>query len=663
MMTAMLMALGFQAVSSALPTDEEIQEAQRWITRELGDKGDAVTSPFFSFLYDDKSFADLVSSWTVNQTKRALTNGSTEYTLEYLDPHTGLLVRCVLVAYRDYPTIEWTLYFENTGDHETPILRDIRSVDAPFTYETSEAIILYHNKGDNCTADSYQPLEDPLLPNTELNIANTGGRPTQTAFPYFNVSWGDRGIIFVVSWAGQWSAKFKRGDKNDLRILAGQELTHFKLYPGERVRAPLIVIQFWKGSRVHAQNVFRAWMLEHNLPRPGGSLPLVPQLAACSSHQFGEMIHANRDNQIFFIDKYLERGIKLDYWWMDAGWYYNKTGWPHTGTWEVDLDRFPGGLRAISDHAHARGVKTIVWFEPERVAPETWLAENHPEWILGGKSGGLLNLGNPEAWTWLVNHVDRLITDQGIDLYRQDFNIDPLPYWRANDTEDRQGITEIKHVEGYFAYWDELLRRHPGLLIDSCASGGRRNDLETLRRAVPLLRSDYIMEPVGNQCHSFALASWLPYYGTGTSKTDTYLIRSVLCPAFNACWDQRDDTLDWDAMKRVLEQWKQWASNYLGDYYPLTSYSLKESDWIAWQFDLPQKGTGFVQVFRRANSPYVMAQLPLYALEPESHYSVVHVDEPDKPSSFLGKELVEKGLPISLTEKPSAAVFCYQKQD
>ena len=157
----------------------------------------------------------------------------------------------------------------------------------------------------------------------------------------------------------------------------------------------MVVVQFWKGDRQHAQNVWRAWMIAHNLPRPGGALPPVPQLAACSSHQFGEMIHANTENQIFFVDKYLERGIQLDYWWMDAGWYYNKTGWPHTGTWEVDLDRFPGGLRPISDHDHAKDVDIIVWFEPERVTADTWLTQNHPDWILGGANGGLLNLGNP----------------------------------------------------------------------------------------------------------------------------------------------------------------------------------------------------------------------------------------------------------------------------
>ena len=60
--------------------------------------------------------------------------------------------------------------------------------------------------------------------------------------------------------------------------------------------------------------------------------------------------------------------------------------------------------------------------------------------------------------------------------------IESLPFWRANDAPDRQGITEIRHVEGYLAFWDALRARHPGMLIDSCASGGRRDALETIRR-------------------------------------------------------------------------------------------------------------------------------------------------------------------------------------
>ncbi len=62
-----------------------------------------------------------------------------------------------------------------------------------------------------------------------------------------------------------------------------------------------------------------------------------------------------------------------------------------------------------------------------------------------------------------------LIKDNGIKIYRQDLNFEPLEYWRKNEAEDRQGINENLHVQGYLKYWDDLLARNPGLWIDSCA--------------------------------------------------------------------------------------------------------------------------------------------------------------------------------------------------
>jgi hypothetical protein len=63
-------------------------------------------------------------------------------------------------------------------------------------------------------------------------------------------------------------------------------------------------------------------MMAHSMPQPGGRLPQ-PQLLASSSRQYDEMIKADESNQIMFIDRYLEEGIKLDYWWMDAGWHHH----------------------------------------------------------------------------------------------------------------------------------------------------------------------------------------------------------------------------------------------------------------------------------------------------------------------------------------------------
>jgi alpha-galactosidase len=371
--------------------------------------------------------------------------------------------------------------------------------------------------------------------------------------------------------------------------------------------------------------------------------------------------------------------LKLDYWWMDAGWYVGATekGWPWTGTWEVDRqpNRFPNGLRAISDHAHSRGVKIILWFEPERVAAGTWLATRHPEWVLGGPNGGLLNLGDPKAWQWLVSHMDKIISDEGIDLYRQDYNINPLSFWRDNDAVDRQGITENKYVTGYLAYWDELLRRHPGLVIDSCASGGHRNDLETMRRAVPLLRSDYLFEPVGQQGHTYGLSFWLPFHGTGYAPSNAagwgwgtgrlsygpYIRRSNMCPHGTGCFDFRvkvDDGL----ILKLYNEWKQIGPDYFGNYYPLTDYNLSKREWIGWQFASLDGSQGFVQAFRREHCMYTGAELKLRGLDPDARYVFTNHDTGES-QTFVGRELLDRGLAVAISEQPGSAVITYKKAE
>ncbi|MCL5097445.1 MAG: alpha-galactosidase [Candidatus Omnitrophica bacterium] len=624
-------------------------------------RGPYTAEPAFSFKYDNRASQDFMKDWKTQRETRPLDEHRTQITDSYTDPQTGLLVRCVAIQYRDFPTVEWTLYFKNTGSQDTPILSDIQALDTRFERNAEGEFVLHHNTGSPCTPTDYEPFATPMPPNSVKRISAAGGRPSNSDWPYFDLQWPSEGVIVVIGWPGQWAAQFQRDPLNGMRVRGGQELTHFILHPGEEVRSPLVVLQFYQGDWIRAQNIWRRWMLAYNLPRQDGALPPL-ELAACSSHQYGEMIHANRDNQIMFVDRYLEEGLKLDYWWMDAGWYVNNGGWPNTGTWEVDTNRFPGGLRAITDHAHSKGVKCIVWFEPERVDPGTWLYQHDPSWLLGSGSGDrLLNLGNPETRQWLTDHVDKLIREQGIDLYRNDFNIDPLGFWRANDAPDRQGITEIRYVTGYLAYWDELRRRHPNMLIDSCASGGRRNDLETMRRAVPLLRSDYILEPVSQQLHTYGIAFWLPFYGTGINSTDPYVFRSQMCPHATACYDMRNRQTDYAQLRRLYNQWRQVGNDFFGDYYPLTPYRVDNDVWMAWQFDCPEKGQGMVEAFRRANSDYEVAQFKLKGLDPDRRYQVTNFDE-SFSVEMTGSELLENGLRISIPQRPGAALIEYRCQ-
>jgi len=654
------------------PTRDEMARAHGWVAARL-----AATKPqpLFSFTYGGQQSGELLKTWGLKRAIRKLDRQRSQRTLTYTDSKTGLVVRCVAVEYSDFPTVEWTLYFKNTGSADTPILENIQAMDIELKRGARGEFVLHHQRGDFCAANSFEPLRTTLEPGAEKRFAPVGGRPTNGEWPYFNIEWplGDarghrelvegrqsEGVIAVIGWPGQWAATFTTDRATGLCIRAGQELTHFKLHPGEEIRTPLSVLQFYTGDWIRAQNVWRRWMFAHNFPKPDGK-PLAPKLAACSGWHFPGLM-CNQAGEIEFIDRYLEEGIKLDYWWMDAGWYpCDGVGWPKVGTWEVDKQRYPGGLRAVTDHAHAKGMEAIVWFEPERVTPGTWLYENHPQWLLGRDGEQkLLNLGDPEARKWLTNHIDRLLTEQGIDLYRQDFNIDPLGFWRDNDTEERQGITEIRYVEGYLAYWDELRRRHPGMLIDSCASGGRRDDLETMRRAVPLLRTDYEFQSGGNQCHTYGFDLWLPFHECGNRDLDPYSFRSNMSPMMGFVWDVRRKDLDYKLARRLVGQWRKVADYYFGDFYPLASYSTADDVWMAWQFDRPDLGAGMVQAFRRADSLYEAARLKLRGLEPDAQYRVANLDAAGA-TKMTGRELMEKGLRVTISQRPGAVVITYKR--
>jgi len=212
-----------------------------------------------------------------------------------------------------------------------------------------------------------------------------------------------------------------------------------------------------------------------------------------------------------------------------------------------------------------------------------------------------------------------------------------------------------------------LRRRHPDLLIDTCASGGRRNDLETLRRSVPLLRSDYPLTGFdatcseGQQCQTFGISLWMPFHGTGMPLSDAYTMRSGFVPAYRLGWDVRDRKVDLALLKRAVAEFRQAEKYFLGDFYPLTLWSLAKDVWIAWQYDHPEQGEGLVQAFRRAESPYELARFRLRGLDADARYTVRNLDQQETLPSFSGSELMERGLAITLTSQRSSGVLIYRR--
>ena len=529
-------------------------------------------------------------------------------------PDCGLEIKAEYTEYRDFPVTEWVAYFTNTSDNNSGILSDIRIADGIFTGTDP---VLTHGNGDNCNESGYEFFTDPVN-GDPIVMAPTDGTPCNGAFPYLRLMFVEYGLNIAVGWPAQWEAGFAPAE-GGVSFYARQQRCHMYLKPGETIRTPRVTIMGFTGGEDRGRNLWRRWYFAHILPREAGQ-PLPPKLCLHTWAIEGkpEFTATTEENQIHGISEYMRKGYKPDIWWIDAGWYKCDFDWPRIGTWTHDVERYPNGLDPVGKFCDDNDIQLLLWFEPERVRKGEWLDVNHPEWLIADyrnpEGDRLLNLGDPECCEWLIDHIDGLIKRYHVRIYRQDFNYCPLHNWIGAEAEDRIGAVENAHVQGYLHYWDELLFRNPGLWIDSCASGGRRNELETMRRAVALHYTDvgYGNHLIKQKQHR-EMFEWMPYfrahtmnwdnaegdYVNGGKPVDNFAYQNALAPAVTSMFEYYDPQEKIDIGIRFEPVWRRAADIMLhGDYYPLTECKKDNTMFYAMQFDDPDRRIGFIQVIR-----------------------------------------------------------------
>lgn len=655
---------------TSVSADEE-ETARRWVEANFGS---ASQRRPFSFTYGGLSSSSLLSSWTLESSKVALDANRTQRTLTYTDPATGLQLRCIATEYKDYPAVEWVLYFKNTGSADTPILSNVQVIDSEI-YGGAESgdYKLYYAEGSHALPTDFQPKEAALT--GLLSFGNFGGRSSDGTLPFFNLSKPDGGMMLGIGWSGQWAASFNKNSAKTVRVQAGMEITNLKLLPGEEIRTPMVLVLFYSGAdRWRGNHQFRRILFDHFSPTPGGQ-PAIPPTAA-SIHGYVSFEGTTEANNLEGINNIYNYSLPVDTWWIDAGWFslVNNNWAASVGNFDPDPARYPNGMDPVADAAHARGLKFLLWFEPERVMPNTWMYNTHPDWLISPPSNmpgevmymyydqfHLLNLGNPAALAWLKNKISTMIGEIGIDIYRNDFNMYPLYYWRKGEASDRQGINEIRYVMGLYDYWDTLLRDHPNLLIDNCASGGRRIDLETLRRSVVLLPSDYLWYPIGQQCQTSGAAEWIPWVGVGGIGVDNYNFRSGMGTGYALAINFGNSGTLWTPATQMLNQYNSIQPLYWGDFYPLTTWSTASNVWAAWQFNNPETGKGIVQIFRRPDSATNSMVFTLRGLQPTATYKVTFADISGYALMRTGTQLMQSGLNFSLAAG-GATYITYERQ-
>ncbi len=649
-------------------------DVKTWIANHFG----SGILPPFSFIYADKSSEKFLRGWKLSHSAKRLDDARTENVFTYLDLETALQVRCECIAFKDFSAIEWVLRFKNNGRGNTPIIEDIQAIDTLFARKQKGEFVLHRALGSAAKRDDFAPVDELIEHN--LHRAPIGGRSSNTtAFPFFNIEApGEGGVMLGIGWSGQWAASFSKDGSPSLRVRAGMELSHLKLHLEEEIRTPRILLLFWKGDDfLTGHNLLRRFVLAHHMPKKDGQ-PVTLPFSCCSANLYDEANRATEQNQIDFASRFAQYGV--EYLWVDAGWF--EGGWPNgVGNWFVRKDGFPDGLKPIADALKKMKMGLILWFEPERVHQGSWLDRKHPEWVikLPGNSNGLLNLGNEDARRWLTEHISAMIEREGISVYRHDFNMDPLPYWQAVDDPDRQGITEIRYIEGLYAFWDELVKRHTNLIIDNCASGGRRIDLETISRSVVLWRTDYqYFEPNGYQSHTYGISLYLPSTSTGNAYPDAYSFRSsindgivlgwnIYHPAYTSSFrfprvippGKEREPFPVEQAQLLIEEFRSVRHLFFGDFYPLTPHSITDDTWMAYQFHREDLRQGMVLAFRRHKCPIATIWLKFRGLSPTARYEVDFKDINTR-RVFTGEQLAE-GLDIEIEEAPGSLLIMYRQ--
>jgi alpha-galactosidase len=660
---------GNQPGPGSLKSDTDIHQ---WIKEHFA-KGKV---PPFSFVYDGADSKTFITRWAYSAEKQICNDPDLEkYLFTYSDRNSGLIVKCFVTGFKDFPAVEWVLKFSNTSNRDTPILKKPYVLNYLSACESKGIFILHHAKGSSAAKSDFMPIDDTLKVGKSIEMMPVGGRSSDnTALPFYNVeSPGDDGIMVAIGWSGKWCSEVLQTSENTLSLKAGMERMELTLYPGEEIRSPLICLLFWKGEdRMTGHNLFRQFILSHHTRQINGhfaELPLSSFLGRGGPAPCNEASCLTELYALATIERLKQFNILPEVVWLDAGWYTGSgKNWSNVGSWTVDKDRFPNGLKPITDAVHAAGAKFLLWFEPERVRAGTMLEKEHSEWLLKipGNQYSLLDLGNKEARLWLTDYISSFLIKEGVDYYRQDFGLEPQEFWKANDKPDRIGISEIRHIEGLYALWDSLLVRFPNLIIDNCASGGRRIDLETVSRSSPLWRTDYSeIEPNGYQCHTYGINFYLPLSGTGNILSDKYGFRSSMSSAMVLSWDINSSHLYADRsfpeMQKYIQDFKRLRPYYYGDYYPLTSAKdiTQDNVWLAYQLNRPGQENGLIMAFRRKDNTDKSIQVKLRGVDEEANYELNDEDSGTKITR-TGKELMT-GFTLTLDEKPGSLLIFYKK--
>lgn len=241
---------------------------------------------------------------------------------------------------------------------------------------------------------------------------------------------------------------------------------------------------------------------------------------------FNEYMHLSWDSpfakRVYDIAPSVQK-TGCEYYVIDCGWHnpihmnaYLDI-YKNFGTWYESLERFPDGIKAISDYVHSLGMKFGLWIAPEVVGTKnTKMLEYYDDecfFMRNGKkiahdTGYVLDFRHPKVYDYMSRSIDRMIDEYGCDYIKFDGCPNPGFGTEINSTSLGDGLE--KQSEAFLKWVEDAMQRHPNVIFEDCAGGGQRIDYKALSMFQLVSTSDQTKYNIFPYISSNILASVLP---------------------------------------------------------------------------------------------------------------------------------------------------------
>ena len=301
-----------------------------------------------------------------------------------------------------------------------------------------------------------------------------------------------------VAWSGNHRVTAERTTTGEAFLSGGELLLAGEviLAPGESLQSPWVIGSWGDGLTELSARFHEEWRARPQHPRRPRPVTLNTWEAVYFDHSL-EKLAALAD---------AAAGVGVERFVLDDGWFTGRRDdTAGLGDWFVDRDVWPDGLHPLIDQVRELGMEFGLWVEPEMINPDSDLARRHPDWILRGRMAlppsarqqQVLDLAHPDAYDYISGRLHALLEEYPIAYLKWDHNRDLVDAGSGPGGSSRVH----DHTLALYRLLDELKARHPGLEIESCASGGARVDLGILDRTDRIWTSDSLdpLERLANQ--------------------------------------------------------------------------------------------------------------------------------------------------------------------